>query len=209
MPTRDFELFLGSCFGMEFGRVHDGVNERAVLALKGAERKEAETLLLQSLGTEKDTYNRPAIALGLLRSKAAATPLQERFQTASGVEKIQPALALYRIEGFPEAVEVIVAAIGSIDAPNETTRLLAVQLAPELGARPPVVRALLYAMHEDDMVGHAAERSLRRMFVDDDAVRDLLARIMLVAHDAHRPDFVPRAELVRQATELIESRLND
>jgi len=63
MPSYDFEQFYESCFSRSFEIVHDGVNEKSILKLHGDERKEAERLLLQSLGTDKDSYSRLLLLL--------------------------------------------------------------------------------------------------------------------------------------------------
>ena len=57
MPSHDFERFYESCFGDSSGAIHDGVDDKAILNLQGDERKEAERILLQSFGTDKDTYS--------------------------------------------------------------------------------------------------------------------------------------------------------
>jgi HEAT repeat protein len=211
MPSNDFERFYESCFNNTFPVVHSGVNEKAILNLEGDERKEAESLLLQSLGTNKDTYSRPVIALGLLGSKEAAEPIKQRLKKTDGIDRVQTALALFRIEKFPEAENVIIDSlkITNTNKPDEPTRLLAAAVLPYLGRTKQIVQGLLEAMAEENLVGYSATGSLRKLFIEDETVRNLLGQILLVKHDVHNQDFVGRPKLVKQAMELIKTRLTD
>jgi hypothetical protein len=210
MPSQDFERFYESCFGDSFGIIHSGVDEKAILNLQGNERKEAENLLLKAIGTDKDSYNRPVIGLGLLESTQAVVPLKQHLKNAIGIDRIQTALALFRIEKFPEAEKIIVDGLRITDTnkPDEMTRHLAANILPLLGQTPQVVQALTEAMAEDNLIGYSATSSLRTLFIEDEAVRDLLGQVLLVIHDSHQPDFVGRPHLVMQAAELISTRLS-
>jgi hypothetical protein len=211
MSSHDFEQFYESCFGDTFGIVRDGVNIKAVLNLQGNERKKAKKLLLQTLGTDKDTYSRPVIALGLLASKEATEPLKQRLKNAIGIDRIQTALALFRIEKFPEAEKIIIDCLRVTDTnrPDESTRSLAVEVLPYLGQTHQVIQALLEAMAEDNLIGYFATGSLRILFIDDEPVRNLLGQILLNRHDVHKSDFVSRTNLISQAAELIKTRLKE
>ena len=206
MPSHDFEQFYESCFGDSLGIVRDGINEKAILNLQGDERKEAEKLLLQSLGTDKDTYSRPVIALGLLRSKEAVEPLKKRLVTASDIDQIQIALALFRIEKYPEAGQIVVDCLKE-NKPDKMAQWLATEVLPHFGKTNQVIQALLELMAKDDEIGHSATNSLRTMFIDDEPVRNLLGQILLNNHDVHNPEFVSREKLVKQAAELIGAQV--
>ena len=209
MPSKDFERFYESCFDDSFGAVHGGVDEQAIANLKDDERKEAERLLLQALGTSRDTYSRPVIGLGLLGSQEAAEPLEQRLEKATSLDRIHTALALFRIERFPGAEKIIIDGLSAMDMnkPDVSTRWLAVQILPYLGRTSRIVNALTEAMFDED-IGNSAVVSLRTLFIEDEAVRDLLGQILLNLHDAHKPDWVPRKKLVQQAMELINTRLS-
>jgi HEAT repeat protein len=211
MPSHDFEQFYESCFGDDsFAASREGVDQQAVLRLQGEERNEAERLLLQALGTAKDTYSRPVVALGLLHSRQAVEPLKKRLLSATGTDRIQTALALFRIVEFPEAAQIVAESLRVSDTnkPDKATRLLAIAVLPSFGPKPEVVEALIEAMAETDVVGYSATSALRTIFIDDEPIRNLLAQIMLIRHDANRPDFVSRPSLVKQAAELIGTRLS-
>jgi hypothetical protein len=206
MPSQEFERFYESCFGNSFGVVRDGVNEEAILNLQGDEREEAEKLLLHSLGTEKDTDSRPVIALGLLGSKAASEPLKKRLVRATGVDRIQTALALFRIEKYSEAETIVVDCLQA-NKSDKATQWFAAQVLPYFGITNQVVQALLELMAEDNEIGHSATSSLRTMFIDDEPVRNLLGQILLNLHDVHNPEFISRPKLVKQAATLISTRV--
>jgi HEAT repeat protein len=207
MTSHDFEQFYESCFDNSFGFVRDGVNEKAILNLQGDEKIEAERLLLENLGANNDS--RLVVALGLLCSKEAAEPLKKRLEVVTGIDRIQTALALFRIEKYPEAEKIIIDClkITNGNKPDEMTRWLAAGILPRLGKTSQVVQALLEAMVEDNEVGHSATSSLRTLFIDDEPVRNFLGQISLVLHDVHNPDFIGRPKLVKQAVELINARL--
>ncbi len=211
MASKDFERFYESCFDNSFGIIRDGVDRKAILNLQGEERREAESLLLQALGTTKDIYSRPVIALGLLGSKEAVEPLKKRLIDAVGIDRVQTALALFRIEKFPEAEKIIIECLRGTgtNTPDEGTRWVVVEILPFLGQTEQVVHALLEAMAEDNMVGYSAAGGLRTLFIEDEPVRNLLGQILLSVHDVHKQNFVGRPQLVQQATELIRSRLKE
>jgi HEAT repeat protein len=209
MPSQDFEQFYESCFGETFAVIHNGVNEAAILNLQGDERREAERLLLLALGTDKDTYSRTVTALGLLGSKDAVAPLKQRLNKAVGRDRIETALALFRIEKFPESGNVIIDClqINDTSKPDENTRMLAVMVLPFLGRTPQVIQALVEAMAEDNPVGYAATGSLRKLFIEDEPIRNILGQILLIVHDIHKLDFVSRPKLVKQAEEMITAHM--
>jgi HEAT repeat protein len=207
MPTQDYQQFYDSCFGNTFGALHDGVDEQAILNLKGEERKEAERLLLEALGTNRDTHSRAVIGLGLLGSQAAIEPLKIRLDQATEVDRMYIARALYQIEKFPGAEQIMIESLNTMNN-DENTRWLAVSLLPGFGRTDWVVKALLEAMKNEGAIGYSAAAFLRAQFIDDVEVRDLLGQILLNGSDACKPYFVPRNELVQQATDLINSRLS-
>jgi hypothetical protein len=207
MSSYDFENFYESCFGDSFGTVRDGVDPKAILKLQGEEREQAERLLLQALEANQDRYNRPVIALGLLGSQKALEPLKKRFENAVDYDRIQTALALFQIEPFPEAGQIIIDCFKAAEPEkHETLGMLVTDALPCLGRTPQVVQALLEIMAENNHIGFCAARSLRTLFIEDESIRDALGQILLIHQDVHRPDFVSRPELVKRAAELIHAR---
>ncbi len=202
MPSKDFDQFYDSCFGDSFGIIHDGINQKAILNLRGDERRDAEKLLLRCLGTDEDTYNRPVIALGLLHSQEAVEPLHERLVTAFGVDRIEIAIALYRIEKYSEAEKIVVECVKE-GGSDEAIRLLAAQVLPCFGKTRQVIQTLLDLLAEDNVIGYSAAVSLRTLFIDDELTRDLMGQLLLNPRDIHVPEFLSREKLVKQIAELI------
>jgi HEAT repeat protein len=206
MSSPDFERFSESCFGTSFGLVHDGLDEAAVLNLRGAEREKAENLLLQSLGTDLDRYSRPVTALGLLGSQKASGPLKQRLQTATGWDRVMTALALFRIEKFPGAEPVILDCLRVANTNDEAARWAIIGILGYLDPAPRVVNALLEILSENNVADFSAAQALRKLFIEDEAIRELLDQVIRLQY-VHNPDLLNRAGLVEQVTELIRARV--
>ncbi|MEA5078237.1 MAG: hypothetical protein VB013_06665 [Anaerolineaceae bacterium] len=202
MKSSNFDKFFESCFGSSFYIIREGVDEKAILGLSGNEKQEAENLLLLNLETEKDSYSRPVIALGLLKSKKAIKPLKNRLAVAQGTDLIQTALALYRIEHSIEAENIIINYIDEYPTDYMTLYLIA-GILPQFGKTKNVVLSLLELMEKGDLVGYSATTSLRTLFIDNESIRDILSQILLNSHDAHQPWFVGRKELIEQVKNTI------
>jgi HEAT repeat protein len=207
MSSQDFERFYESCFGTSFGAVHDGLDEPAVLNLRGAEREEAESLLLQSLGTDLDRYSRPVTALGLLGAKKASNPLKQRLQTATGWDRVMTALALFRIEKFPGAERVILDCLEAAGPNDEAARWAIIGALGYLDPAPPVVRTLLKILLENNMSGFSAAQALRKLFGEDETIRGLLDQVIRLQYEAHSSEY--RTGLVEQVAEWIRACKSD
>src|SRR5438552_15520608 len=105
MASNNFAAFYESYFGDPYMAWHDGLDEQALLSLDGAERAEAERLLIA--GLESGDY-RPAAGLAALRSPQAAPRLKELLPTVGGDTRVQTALALWQIEQYPPAVPALI-----------------------------------------------------------------------------------------------------
>lgn len=202
MKSSNFDRFFESCFGSSFDIIREGVDEKAILGLSGDEKQEAENLLLLNLGTEKDTYNRPVIALGLLKSKKAIKPLKSRLAVAQGTDLIETALALYRIEHSVKAKKIIINYVHENPTDILTLNLIA-GILPQFGKTQKVVQTLVDLMEKVDLVGYPATASLRTLFIDNETIRDILGQILINSHDVHQPWFVGRKELIEQVKKII------
>ncbi|HEX8229279.1 MAG TPA: HEAT repeat domain-containing protein [Chloroflexia bacterium] len=105
MPSVYWDSFYESFFGDPYMAWHDGLDINSLLALEGEEREEAERLLLEGLSTSD---SRPARGLEALRSQRSVAPLKERLKTARGTDLINTAGALWEIEQYPRAAEVLI-----------------------------------------------------------------------------------------------------
>jgi HEAT repeat protein len=211
MPSREFEKFYENCFGGTFEYCMNGINRKAILSLQGEEKIEAERILLKALETDKDPYYRPIIALGLLCSKAAVEPLKQRLIIATGVERILTALALFSIMKYPEAENIIIECLHITEAnsSDESARSLAIGALPIFGKTPRVVQELVNALAENNSIGNTAARLLRTLYIEDEPIRTILGQIILIPHDINKPYFVSRPTLVKEAIELISTRLQE
>ena len=101
--SADFRRFHKSFFGSRgYGWEPDTY---ALLRLQGEERDTAEKLLLEKL---QKGDNEAAYALGELGSTAAVSILKESLVASSARVRMASALALWKIERYPEAASVIV-----------------------------------------------------------------------------------------------------
>lgn len=99
MNSKAFEEFKGSYFSFD----RDGPNTDLLLELEGDERLAAENDLLAAV-SRRDSWA-AVIGLGVLRSKRASEPLKELFYSLEEESKVDLALALWRIEEWPEAID--------------------------------------------------------------------------------------------------------
>lgn len=177
MADDPYERFQRSFLGDVQAALRDGLDEPALLALRGGARDRAERELL----ARAEDDGRAVVGLGLLRSAAAAPKLRPRFEHLYGDddpgdrELVNLALALWRIERLPEAPAALgdVATHGRfpVDRASAAEALAHVD-APEAEAH------LLEALDDDDPLVRRA------------AARSLLQRHGLLAPDAPTPPMV-------------------
>jgi hypothetical protein len=102
MPSSAFDAFVGSYFGDIDATWLNGLDGTVLDKLEGAERDEAERLLLESLGG--GDY-RVAAGLGILRTQKALEGLKKHLQMAEGKDAVETAMAIYLIAGEEWAKE--------------------------------------------------------------------------------------------------------
>ncbi len=165
MPSQDYEKFVQSFFSHAPGPPAPP-NEAALARLTGAERVEAERLLLERLGPDD---SRPAIGLGVLRSKAAVAPLRAlratllpRIGEVGATAIVDVCVALYRIEGDAQEADEIGRVLGH--APRPATRKYAAAALRQVRT-PQASRRLEQAVEHDTdkLVRFTAAESLLGM----------------------------------------------
>ncbi|MDQ3704849.1 MAG: HEAT repeat domain-containing protein [Chloroflexota bacterium] len=155
MSSVYWDRFYESFFGDPYMAWHDGLDIEALLALEGEEREEAERLLLEGLSTSD---YRPARGLEALRSRQSVTPLKARLKTARGTDLINTARALWEIERYPRAAEVLITVLHA--APFWGERLDAA-IALKMVKTPASIDALWKALDDPEaLVRHHAVASL-------------------------------------------------
>jgi HEAT repeat protein len=149
----------------------------ALQSLPYDERARLEDLLLNRFYVTKDSHI--AIALGLMKSQRAAAYLRARLDGATGQDGVRIALALYRINGFPEAVERIIEVLHS-NLP-QWERREALEALTSFGLTPTIVSALLETLEHDrdrSISGWAGD-VLCYLFEPHEVVRDLIQEIRI------------------------------
>ncbi len=156
MASKDFEDFRWSCFDPSFYAHHDGLNVAALRRLAGDERAEAERTILAVLPNTTDV--RPIQAAGYLKLHAASEPLKQRLATdLDGKERpynrVEAALALHRIEGYPAAIDIVIGVLCSLKQDDWTLMTVIVALG-EIGPGREAVIAVIerVAQHRDGWV---------------------------------------------------------
>ncbi len=153
MPSYEWNAFMESFFGDPYMAWHDGLDTRSLEALEGDQRKEAERLLLEALGTSD---YRPSVGLRVLGSKSAVDKLKMKLGDAVGKERVETALALWEIAEWPPAVNVLINELQG--DPDWGARIDAARALRDIN-KPEVIKALLGALEDgEDLVrSHAAD----------------------------------------------------
>lgn len=209
MPSEHFTRFYASCFENSFHAVHDGLDYEALRQFNAAEQRQIIRLLLQALGTPIDTHSRPVIALGYLRVKEAARILEERLVTSSGYDRVETALALYRINTYPPAIRVVVDVLAQTPLHESWIRMRAVEALGEFPPLPAVAGALQAALMDGDgMVRYLAADALKRLYKDDPDLIRLLIEIQQAGVGPFvEPEWESRRQgLCAEAAVLIQTR---
>jgi hypothetical protein len=184
MPSEDFEAFYFSCFDRSYGAVHNGLDVPALLRLKDQERVEAEQLIVKAIETVIDC-DRPIRAAGHLKLKSAIQPLRQRLgspiDTGREYNRVQAAWALYQIEQYPEAAQLIISILQAIPRNSMLSRWWAVEARADFEPNSLIVNTLFDTMRDEDaLVACNATTSLEHMFESDRQVVDSLNDVLLL-----------------------------
>ena len=99
MPSRQWEYFMENFFGDPYMMWHDGIDAQSVCLLEGAERDQAESMLLESM--EAGSHY-AAMGLRELKSQRAIPVMKRLWEKVGSDLKIQIAVALNVIEDTDE-----------------------------------------------------------------------------------------------------------
>lgn len=170
------EAFLNFYQSLQRSDPRDGVqiDLGALLALSGAERDEAESLLIERM---EGTGGSVIEALAGLKSQRGAAALKEYAERAGGSDAVEAALALWRIEKWPRAEVILIdvlegrrkyfpddddAGLSDVEAMGRQDAARALGEIPSARSRTALNRA---SNDPDDMVRQYAEEAL--MFLDE------------------------------------------
>lgn len=180
MTSVEFDRFKVSCFDKAFGIERAGLDVRALLNLNDEERQRAEEMLLGVLGTTEDS--RPIEAVGWLGLHSAVDTLKQRLESniddSRPENKVAVALALYRIEGLIEAVEIIIEVLEKTDPSMKRTRWLAVDALQYFQPSRKIVETLLGRLFDEDLTVAIHTRVvLTKLFRPNPEIEEILMQI--------------------------------
>ena len=143
-------------FGDPYMMWHDGIDPSSVCGLEGAERDQAEDMLIESM--KEGNYWAP-MGLRELRSEKAVPIMKEMLPSVDGVLLIEIAIALNVIEDTVEYNEYILRVLR--EYPSPYTRLKAAMKLRDFPT-PEVIEALFDAVNDEDYLvrNHASESLL-------------------------------------------------
>ena len=178
------------------------------MRLKDQERVEAEHLILQAIEKDIDA-DRPIRAAGHLKLKSASQPLRRRLGSPMDnrrqYNRVQAAWALYQIEQYPEAAELIIGVRQAKPPNGEWSRRIAVQALADFPDSLLVVNALFDALL-DDGIASLATLSLKRLFESDHQIRDALNDILLLQYGHKGAGMETDIQVVRERARSLVMR---
>lgn len=143
-------------FGNQYMMWHDGIDPTSVCGLEGAERDQAEAMLIESM--QEGSYWAP-MGLREMRSEKAVPIMKEMLPSINGVLLIEIAIALNVIEDTLEYNQYILQVLREFPSPY--TRLKAAMKLRDFPT-PEVIEALFDAVSDEDYLvrNHASESLL-------------------------------------------------
>ncbi|TFG30641.1 HEAT repeat domain-containing protein [Candidatus Thorarchaeota archaeon] len=156
MPSRQWDYFMDNFFGDPYMMWHDGINPKSVCGLEGAERDQAENMLIESM--KEGSYWAP-MGLRELRSQKAVSIMKDVLAYANGNLLIEIAIALNVIEETTNYNQYILYVLR--EYPSPYTRLRAAMKLRDFPT-PEVIEALFDAVSDVDYLvrNHASESLL-------------------------------------------------
>ncbi len=155
MPSRQWDYFMSNFFGDSYMMWHDGIDPTAACILEGAERDQAEAMLIESM--KEGSFWAP-MGLRELRSQRAVPLMKEMLSSASGDLLLEIAIALNVIEDTTEYYPYIIRVLR--EAPSAYTRLKAAIKLRDFPT-PEVIETLFDAVSDIDyLVRNNASNSL-------------------------------------------------
>ena len=213
MPSKDYELFIWSCFPKDFHAAREGLLHDSLLRLEGEERQMAIDLLmgkLTGLASCIHVEERVIEAIGWLKLKEAIPPLQRRLAiTISPFSRALIGLSLYRITGYPQGVGLAIKAFDITPISSQYNRLrCADYLMVYAKEYKSAVRRLLQAVDDrDNFVAFYSFGLLKFIFEENSQLINHIETILetLVEHKKNKPNEISTRKIaLAKASELIE-----
>ena len=150
MPSRQWDVFMSNFFGDTYIMWHDGIDPTSVCGLEGAERDQAEDMLIESM--QKGSFWAP-MGLRELRSQKAVPVMKKMLSRINGALSgdllIEIAIALNVIEDTTEYYPYILRALR--EAQSAYTRLKAARKLRDFPT-PEVLEVLYDAVSDEDYI---------------------------------------------------------
>ena len=213
MSSDDYELFLWSCFPKDFHAAREGLRYDSLLRLQGAERQAAIDLLmleLNGLANGNKFADRVIEAVGWLRLQEAREILHQLLTVyKKPIEQAQIGLALHRIAGYPQGVELAIRALDKTPINNQFSRLQSAEylLVYAKEYKLAVTRLLQAVDDPDDFVASHSISLLKFVFEGRSPITNLLDTILetLVEYKKKRlTEILTRKIALKKVTRLIE-----
>jgi len=156
MPSRQWDYFMSNFFGDPYMMWHDGIDPTAACILEGAERDQAEAMLIKSL---EEGSHYAAMGLRELRSEKAVPLMKQMIVKVSADLLIEIAVALNVIEKTTDFNHYLITVL--LEYPSPYIRLNAARKLRDFPT-PEVIAALYDAVSDVDYLvrNHASESLL-------------------------------------------------
>jgi len=213
MASKDYELFIWSCFPKDFHAAREGLLHDSLLGLEGEERQMAIELLMGRLtgfASWIRVEERVIEAVGWLKLGEAIFPLQRLLAiTVSPFLRAHIGLSLYRITGYPHGVKLAIKAFDRIPVFNQYNRLRCADYLMVYAKeyKSAVKRLLQTANDDDDFVAYYSIGLLKYVFEGKSQITNLIDTILetLVEHKKRKPNEISaRKVALLKISELIE-----
>ena len=156
MPSRQWDYFMSNFFGDPYMMWHDGIDPTAACILEGAERDQAEAMLIKSM---EEGSHYAVMGLRELRSEKAVPLMKQMLEKVSADLLIEIAVALNVIENTTDYNHYIITVL--LEYPSPYVRLNAARKLRDFPT-PEVIAALYDAVSDIDYLvrNHASESLL-------------------------------------------------
>ncbi|TFH08826.1 MAG: HEAT repeat domain-containing protein, partial [Candidatus Thorarchaeota archaeon] len=156
MPSRQWDYFMATFFGDPYMMWHDGIDPTAACILEGAERDQAEDMLINSM---EEGSHYAAMGLRELRSEKAVPLMKQMIVKVSADLLIEIAIALNVIENTTDYNPYLIQIL--LEYPSPYVRLNAARKLRDFPT-PEAIAALYDAVSDVDYLvrNHASESLL-------------------------------------------------
>jgi len=206
MPSRQWDYFMENFFGDAYMMWHDGIDPTAACLLEGAERDQAESMLIESM--EAGSHY-AAMGLRELRSEKAVPVMKRLLEKVRANFEIEIAIALNVIEDTTDYTPHIIGIL--LKNRSQYVRLIAARKLRKFPT-PEAIAALFDAISDREfLVRYNASESLLFICGLDPEIKDHdeIFKLIFTKYDANDESTVKAAaEKYAKATEMLRALFN-